>query len=99
MGWSFLVGTAIVVSLGLAIGILIGAAYLLIERNRARYTLDTYNRPEGVKPLASFVCPECLRRTYAPQHIHGRYCPRCERNFPLFGGSGGPMDNKSKGSE
>jgi hypothetical protein len=56
-------------------------AYLINDRHRARYTLDTYSRPPGGKPLKSFVCPDCLHRSYAPQHIRDRFCLKCDKSF------------------
>jgi hypothetical protein len=70
--------------LAIAAGVSIGTAvvYLVMERHRARYKLDNYGRPPGIKPLSSFVCPTCLHRTYAPQHIANRYCIKCQTSSP-----------------
>ncbi len=76
MELGILLAIAAIVSVGTGIG------YLVMERHRARYKLDTYGRPPGIKPLSSFVCPECMHRTYAPQHIANRYCIKCEKSFP-----------------
>ncbi|WP_404711458.1 hypothetical protein [Sphingomonas sp. MMS24-J13] len=74
--------------LGLFIALAIAAAggtviaYLLVDRHRARYKLDTYGRPSGIKPAKSFVCPDCLHRSYAEQHIRERFCLKCGKSFP-----------------
>ena len=57
-------------------------AYLLVDRHSARFELDTYGRPSGIKPLISFVCPDCLHRSYAQQHIRDRFCLKCNKSFP-----------------
>lgn len=75
MELGILLGLAMVISAGIGVG------YLLIERQRARYKLDNYARPPGIKPLSSFVCPDCLHRSYAPKHIEQRYCQRCDKSF------------------
>ncbi len=67
-------------------------SYILLERHRARYKLDNYGRPPGIKPLVSFVCPDCLHRSYAPQHVRDRFCLRCNLHFPERDGSKGSAD-------
>ena len=76
MELGILLGIAIVASIATAV------SYLLLERHKARFKLDNYGRPPGIKPLSSFVCPTCLNRTYAPQHIKDRYCMKCDRSYP-----------------
>jgi hypothetical protein len=60
----------------------VAIVYLIIEHHRARYKLDNYGRPPGIKPLTSFVCPACLHRSYAPQHVFDRFCMKCNKSFP-----------------
>jgi len=76
MELGLLLGFAVVVAIGIAI------ASIVADRQRARYTLDTYARPAGIKPLAAFVCPDCLHRSYAVHHIRDRYCLKCNKRFP-----------------
>jgi hypothetical protein len=76
MELGILLAIAAIASIGTAVG------YLLLERHQARFKLDNYGRPPGVKPLKSFVCPTCLKRSYAPQHIKDRYCAKCNRSYP-----------------
>lgn len=57
-------------------------AYLLINRQRASSKLNVYGRPPGTKPLIAFVCPDCLHRSYAQQHINTRFCLKCDKSFP-----------------
>jgi hypothetical protein len=74
--------------LGLFIAFAIAAAggtvvaYLLFARHRARFQLDNYGRRPGLTRLTSFACPECLHRSYAPQHVRDRFCIRCNKSFP-----------------
>jgi hypothetical protein len=76
MELGLLLGVAIVIAIGMAI------ASLVADRQRARYRLDTYARPPGTRPLSAFVCPACLHRSYAAQHVRDRYCLKCDKSFP-----------------
>ncbi len=76
MAIGLLIAFAIVAAGGIVL------AFLLVDRHRARYRLDNYGRPPGIKPLTSFVCPDCLHRSYAPQHVRDRYCLNCNKSFP-----------------
>ena len=67
-----LIGIVLVGSLAAGLG------YLWISRHAARSRLENYGRPPGMKPLEAFVCPTCLHRSYAPQHVRDRYCVKCE---------------------
>jgi hypothetical protein len=72
----------ILLAIAAAVSIATAVVYLLVDRHRARYKLDNYGRPPGIKPLSSFVCPSCLHRSYAPQHIRDRYCMKCDTSHP-----------------
>ena len=68
----------------LVIGLAIGACVimLMLMRHKARVELDHYGKYRGSGPAKSFVCPECLTRSYAPSHIARRWCAKCEKSFP-----------------
>jgi hypothetical protein len=76
MAFGLFIALAIIAAAGTVL------AYLLVERLRAQHRLDTYARQPGGKPLTSFACPDCLHRTYAPQHVRDRFCIRCNKSFP-----------------
>jgi len=67
----------------------LGAAALIVApfviltamRHKSRLELDHYGKFRGSGPAPSFVCPDCLTRTYAPSHIARRWCGRCEKSF------------------
>lgn len=58
---------------------------LMMMKHRSRVELDHYSKYRGSGPAKSFVCPECLRRTYAPSHVARRWCAHCEKTFPEKG--------------
>ena len=70
--------------IGLAIGacLVMPAIMLMLMRHKARVELDHYGKYRGSGPAKSFVCPECLTRSYAPSHIARRWCAKCEKSFP-----------------
>lgn len=75
----------------IAIAFVIGSAVLIIGfisffmlqglQHADRVALDHYGKFRGSTPAKSFVCPDCLRRTYAPSHIARRWCERCKKGF------------------
>ena len=74
----------IILVIGLALTVSVAAPVigLFIMRHKDRAELDHYGKYRGSGPAKSFVCPECLTRTYAPSHIARRWCARCEKSFP-----------------
>jgi len=69
---------------GLAIGICVAtpAIMLVLMRHKDRAELDHYGKYRGSGPAKSFVCPDCLTRSYAPSHIARRWCAKCAKTFP-----------------
>lgn len=69
--------------IGLAIGacVLIPFMMLVLLKHQDRVELDHYGKYRGNGPAKSFVCPDCLTRSYAPSHIARRYCGKCEKSF------------------
>jgi len=55
---------------------------LVLMKHKDRVELDHYGKYRGAGPAKSFVCPDCLTRSYAPSHIARRWCARCEKSFP-----------------
>ena len=72
----------LVVGLALAACLVTPFIMLVMMRHKDRVELDQYGKYRGSGPAKSFVCPECLTRTYAPSHIARRWCARCEKSFP-----------------
>jgi ribosomal protein S27AE len=72
----------------LVIGLALGACLftplmmLVFMKHQDRVELDHYGKYRGQGPAKSFVCPECLTRSYAPSHVARRYCGKCEKSFP-----------------
>jgi hypothetical protein len=72
----------------LVVGIALGACLItplmmfVLMKHQARVELDHYGKYRGGGPARSFVCPDCLTRSYAPTHIAQRYCAKCEKSFP-----------------
>ena len=55
---------------------------LAVIKHKGRIELDHYGKYRGGAAARSFVCPDCLHRSYAPSHIAKRWCARCEKDFP-----------------
>jgi len=55
---------------------------LTMIRHKARLELDHYGKFRGSAAARSFVCPECLTRSYAPTHIEKRWCVKCQKIAP-----------------
>ena len=55
---------------------------LAFMKHKSRVQLDHYGKYRGSAPAKSFVCPECLHRSYAPSHIARRWCARCAKSYP-----------------
>ena len=72
----------------LIIGLALGACLftplmmLVLMKHRERAELDHYGKDRRRGPAKSFVCPDCLTRSYAPSHIARRWCAKCDRSFP-----------------
>jgi len=72
----------------LVIGLALGACLftplmmLVFMKHQDRVELDHYGKYRGQGPAKSFVCPECLTRSYAQSHVARRYCGKCEKSFP-----------------
>jgi hypothetical protein len=72
------------VVIGLALGICVFSPLLMLVlmKHKDRVELDHYGKYRGAGPAKSFVCPDCLTRSYAPSHIARRWCGKCEKSFP-----------------
>lgn len=70
--------------IGLALGacLLTPLLMLVLMKHQDRAELDHYGKYRGGGPAKSFVCPDCLTRSYAPSHIARRWCAKCEKSFP-----------------
>jgi len=70
--------------IGLALGacVLTPLAMLVFMKHQDRVELDHYGKYRGRGPAKSFVCPDCLTRSYAPSHVARRWCAKCEKSFP-----------------
>jgi len=72
----------------LVVGFALGACLitplmmLILMKHKDRVELDHYGKYRGAGPAKSFVCPECLTRSYAPSHVARRWCAKCEKSFP-----------------
>lgn len=79
------------VVIGLALGTCVFSPLLMLVlmKHKDRVELDHYGKYRGAGPAKSFVCPDCLTRSYAPSHIARRWCGKCEKSFP---------ERKSKGT-
>lgn len=55
---------------------------LMLMKHQDRLELDHYGKYRGSGPAKSFVCPDCLTRSYAPSHIARRWCAKCGKDFP-----------------
>jgi ribosomal protein S27AE len=69
---------------GLALGacIITPLMMMVFMKHQDRVELDHYGKYRGQGPAKSFVCPDCLTRSYAPSHIARRYCGKCEKTYP-----------------
>jgi ribosomal protein L37E len=65
---------------------LLGGLFVFVaisyHKYRSEVELTHYGSRKGGAPLTSFVCKECLHRSYAPRHIRDRYCAKCDKSFP-----------------
>ena len=84
VGWAVLDNLLIVLVIGLAMAgcVIVPLLMLSLMRHKDRAELDHYGKYRGSGPAKSFVCPECLTRSYAPSHIARRWCAKCEKTFP-----------------
>jgi len=84
VGWAILDNILICLVIGLALGacIVTPVVMLAMMRHTDRVNLDHYGKYRGSGPAKSFVCPDCLTRSYAPSHVARRWCGRCEKSFP-----------------
>jgi len=85
VGWGLVLDNVLIfLVIGLALGacVVVPLLMLTLMRHKERVELDHYGKYRGTGPAKSFVCPECLTRTYAPSHIARRWCARCEKSFP-----------------
>ena len=72
----------LVIGLAAAVCLVTPVAMLVLMRHKDRVELDHYGKYRGAGPAKSFVCPECLTRSYAPSHVARRWCAKCEKSFP-----------------
>jgi hypothetical protein len=86
VAWDGLIldNTLVFLVVGLAIAGCVAAPLIMLAvmRHQERIKLDHYGKYRGSAPAKSFVCPDCLTRTYAPSHIARRWCSRCDKSFP-----------------
>lgn len=72
----------LVIGLALAASVLTPLVMMVFMKHQDRVELDHYGKYRGQGPAKSFVCPDCLTRSYAPSHVARRYCGKCEKTFP-----------------
>ena len=72
----------LVVTLSALFAVVAIVVILTAMRHRARIELDQYGKFRGSGPAKSFVCPDCLNRSYAPSHVEKRWCPKCQKVAP-----------------
>lgn len=72
----------LVVGLALGASVFAPLMMLVFMKQRDRVELDHYGKYRGSGPAKSFVCPDCLTRSYAPSHVARRWCAKCEKSFP-----------------
>jgi len=72
----------LVVGLALGACLLTPLMLLVLMKHKDRVELDHYGKYRGGGPAKSFVCPDCLTRSYAPSHIARRWCAKCDKSFP-----------------
>ena len=75
----------LIIAVAVAATVVALAAPLVIltaMRHKARVELDHYGKFRGAAAARSFVCPDCLTRSYAPTHIRDRWCVKCEKTAP-----------------
>lgn len=72
----------LVVGLALGASVVTPLMMLVFMKQRDRVELDHYGKYRGSGPAKSFVCPDCLTRSYAPSHVARRWCAKCEKSFP-----------------
>ena len=71
-----------VIGLGVILCLVVPFIMLVVIKHEGRIELDHYGRYRGSSAAKSFVCPDCLHRSYAPSHILKRWCARCAKSFP-----------------
>jgi len=72
----------LIIGLAVAACVFTPLIMLAFMKHQARVELDHYGKYRGRGPAKSFVCPECLTRSYAPSHVARRWCGKCEKSFP-----------------
>lgn len=72
----------LVVGLALGTCLVTPLVMLVFMKHQGRVELDHYGKYRGQGPAKSFVCPDCLTRSYAPSHVARRWCGKCEKSFP-----------------
>lgn len=72
----------LVIGLALVASVATPLLMMVFLKQQDRVELDHYGKYRGQGPAKSFVCPDCLTRSYAPSHVARRYCGKCERTFP-----------------
>jgi hypothetical protein len=72
----------LMVGLVLTACVVVPLCMLVMVKHKSMIELDHHGKFHGKAAAKSFVCPHCLRRSYAPSHIERRWCARCEKRFP-----------------
>lgn len=72
----------LIIGLALGVSLFTPLLMLVMMKHRDRVELDHYGKYRGGGPAKSFVCPDCLTRSYAPSHVARRWCAKCEKSFP-----------------
>lgn len=72
----------LLVAIGVVGALLFPLVMLLLMKHKGQVELDHYGKYRGSGPAKSFVCPACLKRSYAPSHIAKRWCSSCNKSFP-----------------
>jgi len=88
----------IILVIGLALTVSVAAPVigLFLMRHKDRAELDHYGKYRGSGPAKSFVCPECLTRSYAPSHVARRWCAKCQKSFLPSNADGGKVAASQK---
>ncbi|HWI84973.1 MAG TPA: hypothetical protein VNT42_01440 [Sphingomonas sp.] len=71
-----------VVALAAVVIVVLPFVMLTYIKRKSQIELDHYGKYRGSAAAKSFVCPECLKRSYAPSHIARRWCSSCAKSFP-----------------
>jgi hypothetical protein len=72
----------VVIAVGALVCIVVPFVMLVVMKHKGQIELDHYGKYRGTGRASSFVCPDCLHRSYAPSHVARRWCAPCAKSFP-----------------